>query len=434
VPAGALTERAPDLRKRAILTSTDSLKSSEALRAALVAALRDGGWVRTDEVARAVLAVPREAFLPGDVPLEDAYAVDRSVVTRRDEHGVPVSSVSAGYIQAAMLEQAGLKPGNRVLEIGSGGLNAAYIAEIAGPDGTVVSVDIDPWVTDRARQLLDKAGYGDRVRVLTADAGQGLDDEAPFDAIIVTVGMWDLAPGLRGMLAPDATIVIPMPMNGVTRTIGFRNSDGPLMSSSVEVAGFVGLRGSEAHDDKVFTLPAPGGHKMRVRFDSGAPADMSVLDGALAGEPVTVGSAVTVGSGESFESLSLWLAWFLPGFCRVEGDREVMAGPGGQWFPYGVVRDAGIAYLTLEPVDGRHEFVARAFGPGATVAANALAEQVRAWDRDGRTSSADVTFGYWPEGTDRTELPDDAAVLHKTHGVITISWPGRRSASDVQVA
>ncbi|MFC4071850.1 methyltransferase, FxLD system [Actinoplanes subglobosus] len=406
---------------------TESPETSEARRAALVATLRENGWVRTDEVARAVLAVPREIFLPEGVSLDDAYAVDRAVITRRDENGVALSSVSAAYIQAAMLDQACLKPGDRVLEIGSGGLNAAYVAELVGSGGTVVSVDIDAEVTGRAQRLLGEAGYGDRVRLLTADAGQGLAGEDPFDAVIVTVGMWDLAPGLRGMLAPDATLVVPLIMNGVTRTIAFRHSGGPLMSTSVEVAGFVGLQGAEAHADEVFTLLSPAGHSMRVRFDSGVPVDMSVLDDALAGEPVTAGSGVTVASGESFERLSLWLAWFLPGFCRVEGDDEVMAGPGGRWFPFGVVRDAGVAYLTLDPTDGRHEFVARAYGRDAATAAATLAEQVRAWDRDGR-GNADVTFGYWPEGTDRAALPADAAVLDKSHGVVTISWPGRGAA------
>lgn len=40
-----------------------------------------------------------------------------------------------------------------VLEIGSGGCNAALLAEMAGPAGRVVSMDIDPEVTDRARGL-----------------------------------------------------------------------------------------------------------------------------------------------------------------------------------------------------------------------------------------------------------------------------------------
>jgi protein-L-isoaspartate(D-aspartate) O-methyltransferase len=42
----------------------------------------------------------------------------------------------------------------RVLEIGSGGYNAALIAELVGPDGEVTTVDIDPFVVDRAQRYL----------------------------------------------------------------------------------------------------------------------------------------------------------------------------------------------------------------------------------------------------------------------------------------
>jgi len=58
--------------------------------------------------------------------LEIAYAND-TVVTKRDEHGIALSSVSAPCLQAMMLEQAQLTPGMRVLEIGSGGYNAPKI-------------------------------------------------------------------------------------------------------------------------------------------------------------------------------------------------------------------------------------------------------------------------------------------------------------------
>jgi protein-L-isoaspartate(D-aspartate) O-methyltransferase len=192
------------------------------LRAALVDQLRADGKITSPAVVAAFRAVARERFLPADVPLEVAYGVDNSVVTKRDQYGVAVSSVSAAYIQARMLEQAKLRPGMTVLEIGSGGLNAALIAEIVGGEGRVVSVDIDPEVVDRAAALLDETGYGSRVRVLAADAEHGVPGEGPFDAIIVTVGAWDVAPAWLDQLADDGVLVLPLIMNGVTRTLGFR--------------------------------------------------------------------------------------------------------------------------------------------------------------------------------------------------------------------
>lgn len=409
------------------MTSDKVGDSAAALRAALVEQLRAMGLIRSNPVKQAMLAVRRERFLPESVPLEDVYAVDHPVATKRDRHGTVTSSVSAAYIQAAMLEQAHVRPGMRVLEIGSGGLNAAYIAEIVGDEGHVISLDIDPDVTDRARALLDEAGYSDRVTVLTADAGQRFADEGIFDAILVTVGVWDIPPTVLAVLAPAGTIVVPLAMNGVTRTIAFTRDGDHLISTSLEVAGFVQMQGVEAYTDQVFTLPAPDGRSATLRFDAGAPADMSILENVLGTERLTVESGTLIGNGESFADLHLWLAWFMPGFCRVDGDETVLAVDGSHWFPFGVVHGAGVAYLVLQPADdGRMEFAACAYGRDAALAGTLLVEHIRQWTSAGRNGTP--TFGYWPTGSDRSEVPDTAARLTKAHGILTISWPGRRSA------
>ncbi|NED52258.1 methyltransferase domain-containing protein, partial [Micromonospora aurantiaca] len=95
------------------------------------------------------------------------------------------SSVSATYIQARMIEMAALAPGMTVLEIGSGGYNAALVAEVVGPAGHVVSVDIDPEITEQARDLLGKAGYGGRVTVVRHDAEHPVSGFEQFDRILV---------------------------------------------------------------------------------------------------------------------------------------------------------------------------------------------------------------------------------------------------------
>ncbi|WP_435055794.1 methyltransferase, FxLD system [Micromonospora aurantiaca (nom. illeg.)] len=301
-------------------TDTGIVDRAAELRAALVTDLRAKQKITSEVVEAAVRRVPRERFMPAGTDLDIAYGYDNSVVTKRDEHGVALSSVSAAYIQARMLEQAELAPGMTVLEVGSGGLNAAYLAEIVGPGGRVVSVDIDPEVTDRAASLLEDNGYGSRVRVLVADAEHGVSDEGPFDAIIVTVGAWDIAPALLDQLRVGGVIVLPLVMNAVTRTIGFRREGDHLISRSVEVAGFVPMQGDGAHPDRVFLLPDANGRHVRLLFDSGGPERLDRLDGVLAGERAELWSGVTIGNGVSFADLHLWFAWFLPGFCRVAAD------------------------------------------------------------------------------------------------------------------
>ncbi|MEV6964432.1 methyltransferase, FxLD system [Hamadaea sp. NPDC051192] len=406
------------------MTQVDADRPAE-LRAALVRQLRAQAMITTDAVAAAVSAVPRERFMPDSTDLADAYAVDTSVVTRRDEHGRAISSVSAAYIQARMLEQAGLQPGMSVLEIGSGGLNAAYISEIVGPTGSVTSVDIDPEVTGRAMALLDATGYGNRVRVLVADAEHAIADEGPFDAIIVTVGAWDIATAWLEQLRPDGTIVVPLIMNGVTRTVGFRRDGDHLASTSMEVAGFVPMQGDGRHEDTMYLLPDPYGFHVRLSVDSSAPGDLAELEAVLATGRAEAWSHVTIGHGISFASLHLWLAWHLDGFCRVAAEEgtELAALQRGSWFPFGVVRGAGFAYLVVRPVaDGTGvEFGAHAYGRDRHTAAEAMVQQIQAWNRHGRTS--EPVFSYWPHGSDRTGIPDDATVMRKANGVVTISWP-----------
>jgi protein-L-isoaspartate(D-aspartate) O-methyltransferase len=108
-----------------------------------------------------------------------------------------------------MLEQADLHPGMRVLEIGSGGYNAALIAELVGTEGAVTTVDIDPDVVDRARRYLEAAGYS-QVTVVLADTANGVPERAPFDRIIVTAGVWDLPSAWADQLAVGGRLVVPL--------------------------------------------------------------------------------------------------------------------------------------------------------------------------------------------------------------------------------
>jgi len=124
-------------------------------------------------------------------------------------HGVSISSVSAPWLQAMMLEQAQIRPGMRVLEVGSGGYNAALIAELVGACGEVTTVDIDSDVVDRARQCLAAAGYR-QVNIVLADAEGGVPDHAPCDRVIVTAETWDIPPAWPGQLAEGGRLVVPL--------------------------------------------------------------------------------------------------------------------------------------------------------------------------------------------------------------------------------
>ncbi|MEU9777980.1 hypothetical protein [Streptomyces sp. NPDC047968] len=132
--------------------STTDLDEATALRRRPADRLAAAGHIRTPAVDRAVRAVPRHAFAP-EVSLVAAYA-DDVVATRHSPDGTTTGSVSAPWLRADMLEAARVQPGRRVLEIGSGGCNAALTAGLVGPTGHVTTLDIDPAVTERAVRFL----------------------------------------------------------------------------------------------------------------------------------------------------------------------------------------------------------------------------------------------------------------------------------------
>jgi protein-L-isoaspartate(D-aspartate) O-methyltransferase len=190
--------------------------SSATLRRDLVVRLRDRGHVRDDRVAAAFAAVPRELFLADHVErhgLADVYR-DDAIVTRRAGDGTPTSSSSQPAIMAEMLEMLGVRPGQRVLEIGAGtGYNAALLAHLVGGAGRVTSVELDADVAVGARRALVSAGIPARVEV--GDGVAGWPDAAPVDAVIATASTDVVPRAWFDQLRPGGTLVVPLRLSRV---------------------------------------------------------------------------------------------------------------------------------------------------------------------------------------------------------------------------
>ena len=149
--------------------------------------------IRDVELIRALLTVPRHAFLAEPATTPDAYA-DRALSIGSGQ------TISQPYVVAAMTAAA--RPsrpdgwgGARVLEIGTGsGYQAAILAELGA---RVVSIERHPALATHAQQRLQEHGYGpDQVEVRVGDGTVGAPDAAPFDAILVTAA----GPGIPGPL------------------------------------------------------------------------------------------------------------------------------------------------------------------------------------------------------------------------------------------
>ncbi len=232
--------------------SGDEAQPAEKLREQLVARLKQDGVLRDPAVERALATVPRHLFLP-EIPLAQAYA--DSAIPTHWEDGKAVSSASQPAIVAIMLQQLQVQPGMRVLEIGAGtGYNAALLAELAGPEGAVTTIDIDAQIADEARAHLAEAGYP-RVRVLAADGSAGWPEGAPYDRIELTVGAYDISPAWFEQLAEGGLLVLPLWLGTSDASIAFRKHGDTLTSESLAPCGFMRLRGADAGGAEWISLP-----------------------------------------------------------------------------------------------------------------------------------------------------------------------------------
>jgi protein-L-isoaspartate(D-aspartate) O-methyltransferase len=228
-------------REASPLTSPDE---AERLNTRLVDGLRRDGAILDSRIEAAFRTVRRHWFLP-EAALADVYR-DQALVTHRDEHGVPISSSSQPALMALMLEQLSVQPGMAVLEIGAGtGYNAALLGHLVGPDGTVLTIDVDPAVTGPATRHLAAAGASN-VKVLTTD-GWALETGDRFDRIEVTVGVWDLSPAWVAALEAGGLLVVPIWLRaGQQASVAFRKVHGRLEGVTVEPCGFMRMRGPGA--------------------------------------------------------------------------------------------------------------------------------------------------------------------------------------------
>ena len=293
-----------------------------ALNRALVDELKNKRLIQTPRVEAAFRSVLRHLFLPG-MPLEGVYS-DRALPAKRNESGQWISSSSQPAIMAIMLEQLGLEPGHRVLEIGTGpGYNAALLAHVVGESGQVVSVEIEEDLATTAREHLAAAGF-ENVQVLCADGGYGYPDAAPYDRIILTVGAPDITPAWWRQMKPDGRLVLPLLLRGSMKSIAFERSSDHLQSLSVAECGFIPLRGdfSAKLSNRIQLGPDPG---LYVEPMAELTIDGDVVYDFLTGsyKDLSAGVEVTVWDLLS-GSLWTWLALHEPQICKLMAEGNMV--------------------------------------------------------------------------------------------------------------
>ena len=188
----------------------------------------------------AFVAVPREAFVSPEYE-HLAYG----------DHPLPIEAgqtISQPYIVALMIQAAGIKAGDTVLEVGAGsGYAAAVIGRIADK---VIAIERQAELVPIARERMRRLGYGN-VEILEGDGTKGWPDEAPYDAILAAASGSHVPNALVAQLAPGGRLVMPVgDRGGVQELIKVtKGEDGILKQESLGGVRFVPLIGEEGWSD-----------------------------------------------------------------------------------------------------------------------------------------------------------------------------------------
>ncbi|WP_433332952.1 methyltransferase, FxLD system [Spirillospora sp. CA-294931] len=407
--------------------SIDRAATAEKFRNALVDEIladhQAQGRVLHLSVERAMRKVPRDLFTPG-VTLEEAYANTAVITNRRG--GETISSVSAPYLVAEMIGQAvdalGELEGRAVLEVGSGGYNAALLRELVGPSGSVTTVDIDPDVTDRAAACLKVVGYHD-VIVVCADAEHPVARDRRYDLIIVTAGAWDVPDSWRRQLNNGGVLVVPLRTFGMTRSWALRRFGDQMVSQSHRLCGFVSMQGDGAHEMQYLDI-ADGVH---LRLDEDQQVDPADVADLLVQPRHQVWAEVSLPPRTVLSDLDLWLASRLTRepaeFVVLTAQEEaVEAGIVAPSWRFGVpaaFEQGAFSYRSaLRWTDRLFDPGVCAHGPEAEGAAERMVEHMRAWvDADSPSPALHVLAAQTPDG----DLPD-GTVLDKRHSRFVLNF------------
>ncbi len=164
--------------------------------------------VRDARVLEAMLRVPRHLFVP-EPGRDRAYG----------DHPLPIGrgqTISQPFIVAFMTESLALRPGDKVLEVGTGsGYQSAVLACLTDK---VFSIEIDGDLARDAALTLRRLGYG-TVRVRGGDGFFGWPEEAPFDAVVVTCAAGRVPPPLVEQLGEGGRLIIPIEKRPLSQTL-----------------------------------------------------------------------------------------------------------------------------------------------------------------------------------------------------------------------
>ncbi len=183
------------------------------MRQQLVDTVKKKG-IKDEHVLRAIGKIPRHLFMDSGF-IDHAY-VDKAFPIAADQ------TISQPYTVAFQTELMQVKPGDKVLEIGTGsGYQCAVLIDLGAK---VYSIERQQELFKKTSKFLPKIGYRAK-KLIFGDGYKGLPDEAPFDSIIVTAGAPFVPKTLLSQLKIGGRLVIPVGDSVQTMTLFIRKGE-----------------------------------------------------------------------------------------------------------------------------------------------------------------------------------------------------------------
>jgi len=194
------------------------------------------GYLKADRIIDVILNVLREDFIP--VLYRDYAYLEVPLPLPGEE-----TTISCPHSYPLFYEPLGLDAGHKFLEVGLGsGYGSALAREIVGPNGKVVSIEIDPETFEFARKNLQNAGYDDIVLVL-GDGALGYPELSPFDRICITAVCSEIPPPLIEQLRTGGRLIAPVIEQGTQDLILLEKSRKDIKRRVICEVLYVSLKG-----------------------------------------------------------------------------------------------------------------------------------------------------------------------------------------------
>ena len=155
-----------------------------------------------DNVTRAFLKTPRQDFLPDSVRHQAAADIPLPI-------GFGVTNSQPSTVRM-MLGWLGVKPGDKILDVGSGsGWTTGLLCALTGKNGEVYAVEVIPELMVIGEQNVKKLNIKN-ARFFKAGRQVGLPEYAPYERILVSAAAAEVPGQLLSQLKPGGKMVIPV--------------------------------------------------------------------------------------------------------------------------------------------------------------------------------------------------------------------------------